>query len=767
MPLIIENNLVKDSIKNLKSDLLIFEKKYLFKGTNVTCSVIEQLDLYYKILDQSEILLIIKQWQIIIDNNPKIIKEFGTNFKNIESAINLDFKNFLYLNSLTEILLNYVFIFFLKTYINVSFKVHKKRRKEIETEKIYLNYSFSEDCIVNLMLKELEKLIIWLKFKNQNVSFFFDKKKIRLSIIKVLRVIESEGTFFIKNCKFSNFKTLKIYIFKNRFNLNYFNVEIYFSKFTVFNLDSETFILNNHFSTIEKIFKKNKKSNKEFELGENGQILTNLCNIWVYLDKKALEEIYLAELGFHSINGATIEKNYEDLLYEHSIAIKNDDLFLLKHISKHMSIYQNLLKIKKILALNLEQKIYFPFDFDFRGRVYLLSDVSPTFDTRMRYCLHKGIFETDDIKEHFLNNIILQELSKYIYMIDECPLFNFKHKEKKIKITVIWLLISLGEIQKIELCPYAHIQKIIEIGIKSLQEKNVYKDLKDQHKFTAIKNILKELEKGIYKKWLISKDATASCYQHLIKILGPKNNEALSYCNLQSNDTFYDPYSFIIKNFIEEHKNTFNYLTSVNIDKIFNRKTLKRVIMTHNYGVTQETAYKYFIEQLPLDLFSAEQKNEINTFFKKFFKSLTEGNIIFLHSPQTIISFFKDNPIVVYNDKSTTDLNYFKGKTTQINFYLNGNRNTKKEESLTNKIDLKKFKTSIRANYVQSIDAALVRWYLESESEITIHDCFMIDIFNITFAVSKINEGMRIVFHDLNLEKVINTDNFFSIFIII
>jgi hypothetical protein len=49
--------------------------------------------------------------------------------------------------------------------------------------------------------------------------------------------------------------------------------------------------------------------------------------------------------------------------------------------------------------------------------------------------------------------------------------------------------------------------------------------------------IIEEIEKKIYKKRLISKDATASVFQHLIKILGPKDQNSLKYCNMDSRDT--------------------------------------------------------------------------------------------------------------------------------------------------------------------------------------------------------------------------------------
>ena len=49
-----------------------------------------------------------------------------------------------------------------------------------------------------------------------------------------------------------------------------------------------------------------------------------------------------------------------------------------------------------------------------------------------------------------------------------------------------------------------------------------------------------------HTKKLISKDATASVYQHLIKILEGKTTESYKFTNLTDPETWYDTYSMII-----------------------------------------------------------------------------------------------------------------------------------------------------------------------------------------------------------------------------
>jgi hypothetical protein len=83
------------------------------------------------------------------------------------------------------------------------------------------------------------------------------------------------------------------------------------------------------------------------------------------------------------------------------------------------------------------------------------------------------------------------------------------------------------------------IEEFIKKSIQKIESNEIYEKTKyeDKMKIKYYLNILNEIEKKIYKKRLISKDATASVFQHLIKILGAKNEESLKFCNMNSEDT--------------------------------------------------------------------------------------------------------------------------------------------------------------------------------------------------------------------------------------
>ena len=97
----------------------------------------------------------------------------------------------------------------------------------------------------------------------------------------------------------------------------------------------------------------------------------------------------------------------------------------------------------------------------------------------------------------------------------------------------------------------------------------------------------------------------------------------------------------------------------------------------------------------------------------------------------------------------------------------NNKRITKQQTILTDTPDNDKIRIASKANYIQSMDASLVRWVLKKDLIISIHDCFLIDYLSINYFIARINEGMRIIYHDLNIEENIKTEKMYSIFIIL
>ncbi len=116
-------------------------------------------------------------------------------------------------------------------------------------------------------------------------------------------------------------------------------------------------------------------------------------------------------------------------------------------------------------------------------------------------------------------------MNKYIYLLDANTSY---------PIQSLWVYLSLGAILKkyVTYKPIIKYEEMISLGIsyrtylgavkkKELVEIKYYE--------LILKNLKGDVEK---KKRYLSKDSTASIFQHLTKILGLKNNEHTKFLNI-------------------------------------------------------------------------------------------------------------------------------------------------------------------------------------------------------------------------------------------
>lgn len=685
---------------------------------------------------------------------------------------------------------------FLKKKINIISSYIKNTQTHIESEKIiqmyislyiyknmvfskikkdaFFNYHFiNSDELINNISSDLFTFLMSFEIKYGNI-LIYNYNLIR-SIINSILINLTNNNIISNNKIFINNKTKAYFFLKNTNNAVFYSPKLYYSPFIKYITNSnKIYIYSDHYSSITSIFKQNNYSNAIFGISKNSKLIDKLCQTWAYLDKNKLLYVYNETLADNNLISEELEVEYNIINVELSNAINNKNMYYTSELSKKLSIYENVIKIKKILNLNLNEiKLYFPFKFDFRGRLYYLSDISITFYNEFRYCLHKGKYENLNIKEETygiesLNN----ELDSYIYMLNELNNYDFKNKKIQIKRSILWILISIAEPFKSEIGEKISTKEFLEKGIYVVKNyKNIEKNinLEKKIKIKYLIDILNEINNDVYIKWFVSKDATASCFQHLIKILGGKNNLSLQLCNMQSNNCWYDTYAYIINNFKKEC--VLENITQEEFNFIFNRNNLKKTLMTENYGAKEKSCLNYFINNFDINKYNDLKKTEIIKIFKIFYNYIHISNHILKESSESIIFFFKKNNfkemVIILNDESTIDYKYYKHKIKQFEWTYNNKRYTKQEKILTNKIYDQKALRAVKANYIQSMDASLIRWYLESNEGMTIHDCFMIDYLNISELVLKINIGMRIVYHKINKNTNIATEHIYSPYIIL
>ena len=429
----------------------------------------------------------------------------------------------------------------------------------------------------------------------------------------------------------------------------------------------------------------------------------------------------------------------------------------------------NLYEISKIDFLE-NRRIYLPIKFDFRGRFYYFTNLSPTFSWEIRSCIYYGAYEdfntylkksrhVDKIKKVLSNNWYLYEeriKKKYPFMVEN----------NRIKESVIWILISIGRLV-IEINNDNYKIKISNFIEKALEYIENNKDIHTLEKKIELNYyllILNEMNMGIYKKRPLFKDATASVFQHMIKIYGHIDDNSLKCTNLMS-DEWCDTYTEIIVSFLSKQNST--NLSKEEISILFNRNTLKKTIMTEKYTAGLKKCEEYFRKKISGNSIISNhiKRKEIYTLHRKFYLFLKKIEIFEKDLDYGREYFEKNNYRFVLFD-SKIDIKYFKKKKKQFEIKKEKKRISKKYYDLTNEMDIYETEKGSLANYVHSQDAAFARRLCATHKVIAIHDCFMIDYLNTTEFISIANDIFKEKF-DKNIEnKNISIDKY-SLFILI
>jgi len=122
-----------------------------------------------------------------------------------------------------------------------------------------------------------------------------------------------------------------------------------------------------------------------------------MINRKIYIDIEILSEIYREFIKENNI-ADNIEEYYKEMLTAYSKFINEDDKISIKKISKKISIYKKALFLDYLVKNKIEE-FYSPVIVDFRGRVYITSQLSLTFVKELRYCVYLGKYD-----KKFINN---------------------------------------------------------------------------------------------------------------------------------------------------------------------------------------------------------------------------------------------------------------------------------------------------------------------------------------------------------------------------
>lgn len=745
---------------DFKLEFIRFEKCYF------NCQNFDDNN-FYDILNDKEVqdfLVLYFLNNPVLDENldGKLKKDFYKLCSLIKKK-KLDFKNFNYLKSEKDILNAYLGLFLLKVF---SLKLRKKKNDKDSLNFSLREFFFDRNDFINAFSDLLLKFFIFNEIKHR-VPYFFTKDSLRVFSLRFVELCVKKNIITVNDLKMQNrhYKILEFRLFVIPYSPH---IMLYTEKFDSYvRSNTEFYSYNYHFSSLFEVTKKARYSDSRFKIPVEQLVV--LYERYTYIDRTLLEKSWSLLLADESL---TVDSDLEELYQECSkkieMFVQENDLGSLKFFSAKLSKLLTLIRIKKILSLNFDnKKLYYPFMFCFRGRIYELSDLSFTFYKEFRYCLYGGVYEEGEESEkfHFLNSKITEVIDSQFVHFEK--FIWFKNLTLIKKRACVWIFVSIGAIKKTTLGIEIHISVFIKKGLELWELGNAvpFDDVYDKIEFNYFLHLIKELQSSnSLKKWIFWKDAPASCFQHLLMILGPGTEDSYKICNLDSCDTYYDPYGYLIDDFFKNKKEDIkakifkgmdSELSDSVYNEIFNRKRLKKIFMTESYGAGYQKLTSFFLLDLNFDNYEKTEKSSIMLVWKELFGYITSENILFAKSSKQITKHFVENDlrIVVNPDGTEVDYSCFKIVMVQVEAYIEKKRHTLQKRHITLDFDDAKFRTSLRANFVHTRDALLARRYVLSTGMWSVHDCFSMDFLNITYMVAIANDLFNGDYYDIAIRE--------------
>lgn len=359
-------------------------------------------------------------------------------------------------------------------------------------------------------------------------------------------------------------------------------------------------------------------------------------------------------------------------------------LFIIKDYFKYIEL------LKK---LNLPY-VHFSIFSDFRGRIYYHSPASPQGYWYFRFLYHFGVVDIQTIGR--TPSPIAEQVRGGLP-----ELRNHSNLE-------IELYLAIGVLFKTSCA-----EKDGRIFLKNLVQKGMEVHTNPATAERTLNN--KELAELLYYRDTLTKlqsntphiplryifkDTTCSMTQHAGKLLGYKV-EALPYLNLKNSDYSYDTYAVYINSLKTFLQRTPPLNWDPKLDQYITRAAFKNLIMTVEYGVTEQTAYQEYCAywQAQANINAVErQKLLLKSTFRIFFSFFREGivNMSLFNSTRNLWtdSLIQGNEMY-FTLPDLTMHNFYYFKDNHVTFYENFN----KKDLTTNAPDKSRERHSLSLQY--------------------------------------------------------------------
>jgi hypothetical protein len=302
--------------------------------------------------------------------------------------------------------------------ISITNSFQSDKNITINDDRILYEYDF--DKKINLIIDTINQIMIKILIHHKILySDTLLQKNInidRLAITKLILLLQDKNIINSTNYNIirkKKIKTIKTIYFKKLNTTTVKNPIIYFQDFKIIEIyipsknKTEYFQICNHMSSIKQIFLYNKDSNVSFKLKEINTY-TRIQNIPIYLDHvfmKKILNILIEDFNKklkRNINIQDTEKYYISLLkLQKKLIDLRENISIIAKIQTEISSVYKILEIINILKIDelRHSPFYLPISFDFRGRFYYISTLSPTFVKELRYSIHYGNYTTQEINE--------------------------------------------------------------------------------------------------------------------------------------------------------------------------------------------------------------------------------------------------------------------------------------------------------------------------------------------------------------------------------
>jgi hypothetical protein len=393
----------------IREDFFHFELNYL--NSNLSENN------FYQLLDDKNVNnFIIDCVEKKFYKNITLDKTFNKNLNELSIYLkneNLDFKNFKFFKSETDLLTAYLFLFLIKTF---SLKTKHLKHGLVEFESFLIkDFFLDRNDFVNIFLDYLHKFFIYNEIIHKKI-FFSNKNFLRIFSFRFVEFCVANNLIILKDVKTSN-RRYKVLIFE-LFTVPFIPEITFFTlKFNVYvRLNNEPYIYNTHFFSVILVTKQATYSNAMFKINLNQIDSLTQRSFFIYKNLLYKNYKFLLEDSFLSEDD-DLQKIFNDVSLKVMTFINEKDIESLKIYHSKLSEILTLIRIKTILDMDFNEKeIFLPFMFCFRGRIYDLGNLSFTFYKEFRFCSYSGIYENEDEKFHPINNQIFSTLDDHFYL---------------------------------------------------------------------------------------------------------------------------------------------------------------------------------------------------------------------------------------------------------------------------------------------------------------------------------------------------------------